>query len=134
MYRLSLERNFSRSWGERGEPKHEAGPANAGPYRPFKRARHCAAGRVSPQRGTPANGFKRQPATANVKCASVREAVQKHGDSWAPFAPKGFFAVEIKLELERRNEEIVMRCYEEGRMSRVRPSDIAEGERLGRAI
>lgn len=82
--------------------------------------------------GTPADGYRKQPKTEVQYCASIREAVAKWGDSWVAFAPKEHCYLHMALDMERRKEAIVMRCHEEGRLSRVRTWEIEEGERLER--
>lgn len=74
-------------------------------------------------RGTAANGYKK--ATPQPDRLSLHEAVARWGDDWAIWAPREFSRQRIVLDMAQRSEEILMRCYEEGRIPRVRQSDLA---------
>ena len=67
------------------------------------------------------NLYKKQPEQVRL---SIREAVAQWGDDWAWFASQEFTRLQIRLELARESEAIVMRCYETGRLPRIRELDI----------
>lgn len=67
------------------------------------------------------NLYKKVP---EKKRLSVREAVSAWGDSWAWFGPKEFSRLQIELDQSRMAEEIVMRCYEMGKLPRIRECDL----------